>query len=217
MWLPGWATVLPMDQASATQREDLPLLSAGPVQERADAARNRAKALAAAERLFAARGVAAVSMDDVAASAGVGKGTLYRRFGDKSGLAAALLDEQESRLQAAMLGGPPPLGPGAPPADRLAAFAAAYLEFVDAHLDLVAMSQTASPGARLRTGSHRFWRQHCRILLSGAGAADPAVRADALLAALTAEQVRHWRHVEGRSLAELTRAITEIARRLAVP
>ena len=206
-----------MDEAGAAQRADLPLLPAGPVQERADAARNRAKALAAAERLFAARGVAAVSMDDIAASAGVGKGTLYRRFRDKSGLAAALLDERESRLQAAMLGGPPPLGPGAPPADRLAAFAAAYLEFVDAHLDLVAMSQTASPGARLRTGSHQFWCQHCRILLSEAGAADPGLRADAILAALTAEQVRHWRHTEGRSLPELASAITEITRRLAVP
>ena len=206
-----------MDEAGAAQRADLPLLPAGPVQERADAARNRAKALAAAERLFAARGVAAVSMDDIAASAGVGKGTLYRRFRDKSGLAAALLDERESRLQAAMLGGPSPLGPGAPPADRLAAFAAAYLEFVDAHLDLVAMSQTASPGARLRTGSHQFWCQHCRILLSEAGAADPGLRADAILAALTAEQVRHWRHTEGRSLPELASAITEITRRLAVP
>jgi AcrR family transcriptional regulator len=206
-----------MDEASAAQREELPLLPAGPVQERADAARNRAKALAAAERLFAARGVAAVSMDDIAASAGVGKGTLYRRFGDKSGLAAALLDERESGLQAAILGGPPPLGPGAPPADRLAAFAAAYLEFVDAHLDLVAMSQTASPGARLRTGSHQFWCQHCRILLSEAGAADPGLRADAILAALTAEQVRHWRRTEGRSLPELASAITEITRRLAAP
>ncbi|MDR0344644.1 MAG: TetR/AcrR family transcriptional regulator [Nocardiopsaceae bacterium] len=204
-----------MDEASAIRRGELPLLSAGPVRERADAARNRVRALAAAERLFAARGVAAVSMDDVATSAGVGKGTLYRRFGDKSGLAAALLDERESRLQAAMLGGPPPLGPGAPPADRLAAFVAAYLEFVDAHLDLVAMSQTASPGARLRTGSHRLWRQHCRILLAEAGAADPDLRADALLAALTAEQVRHWRRDEGRSLAELTSAIVEITGRLA--
>jgi AcrR family transcriptional regulator len=213
----AWATVLRMGEASATRRADLPLLPAGPARERADAARNRAKALAAAERLFAARGVAAVSMDDIAAAAGVGKGTLYRRFGDKSGLAAALLGERESRLQAAMLGGPPPLGPGAPPADRLAAFAAAYLEFVDAHLDLVAMSQTASPGARLRTGSHRLWRQHCRILLTEAGTADPGPRADVLLAALTAEQVRHWRHGEGRSLAGLTGTITEIARRLAVP
>ena len=90
-------------------------------------------------------------MDDVAAAAGVGKGTLYRRFGDKSGLASALLDEREAQLQQEMLGGPPPLGPGAAPVERLAAFVDAYLGFVVAHLDLVAMSQTASPGARLRT------------------------------------------------------------------
>ena len=140
--------------------------------ERADAARNRRKVLAAAEELFTARGVAAVSMDDVAAAAGVGKGTLYRRFGDKSGLAAALLDEREAQLQQDMLGGPPPLGPGAAPVERLAAFVDAYLGFVVAHLDLVAMSQTASPGARLRTGSHRLWVHHCRLLLAEAGAPD---------------------------------------------
>ncbi len=156
--------------------------------------------LAAAEQLFAARGVAAVSMDDVAAAAGVGKGTLYRRFGDKSGLAAALLDEREAELQAALLSGPPPLGPGASPADRLAAFTAAYLTFVDTHLDLVAMSQTASPEARFRPGSHSLWRQHCRILLTAASAPDPDMRADTLLAALTAEQIRHWRRTEGRPL-----------------
>lgn len=183
--------------------------------ERADAARNRRKVLAAAGELFAALGVAAVSMDDVAAAAGVGKGTLYRRFGDKSGLAAALLDERESQLQQELLSGPPPLGPGAPPVERLAAFAAAYLAYVDAHLDVVALSQTASPGARLRTGSHRFWRLHCRILLAEAGAPDPDLRADALLAALTAEQVRHWRHDEGHRQANLTRAVRDLARSLA--
>lgn len=191
------------------------LLGGGPPRERADAARNRIKVLTAAEQLFRRGGVAAVSMDDVAAAAGVGKGTLYRRFGDKSGLAAALLNERESELQAAMLGGPPPLGPGAPPADRLAAFAAAYLAFVDAHLDIVALSQTASPGARLRIGSHRLWRQHCRILLTQAGAPDPDLRADVLLAALTAEQIRHWRHDEQRPLPALTEAIAAISRGLA--
>lgn len=200
--------------ASTADRRDLLLPAAAVPRERADAARNRRKVLAAAERLFAERGVVAVSMDDVAAAAGVGKGTLYRRFGDRSGLAAALLDRRESELQAALLTGPPPLGPGAPPTDRLAAFTAAYLAFVDAHLDVVALSQTASPGARLRTGSHRLWRQHCRILLAAAGAPDPGIRADTLLAALAAEQVRHWRRDEGRPLGALTVSLVGVSRGL---
>lgn len=195
----------------------LPLLRGAARPERADAARNRRKVLAAAERLFASRGVEGVSMDDIAAAAGVGKGTLYRRFTDKSGLAAALLDERESELQAMLLTGPPPLGPGAPPADRLAAFAEAYLCYIDAYLDLVAMSQTASPGARLRTGSHQFWRQHCQILLAAAAVPDPGIRADALLAAMTAEQVRHWRHDQHVPLTEIIRALVRIGRQLASP
>jgi AcrR family transcriptional regulator len=189
-------------------------LNLGPSRERADAARNRRKVLAAAEELFAARGVAAVSMDDVAAAAGVGKGTLYRRFGDKSGLAAALLDEWETQLQQEMLGGPPPLGPGAPPEERLAAFVDAYLGFVVAHLDLVAMSQTASPGARLRTGSHRLWVHHCRLLLTEAGAPDAELRADVLLAALAAEQVRHWIRDEARPAEALRDALVRLTGRL---
>ena len=137
--------------------------------ERADAARNRTRVLAAAAALFAERGVGSVTMDDVAARAEVGKGTLYRRFGDRSGLAAALLDERESALQARILTGPPPLGPGAPPADRLAAFVQAYLEFVEEVLDLVVLSETSTPGARHRTGAHAFWVTHCRLQLEAAG------------------------------------------------
>lgn len=194
---------------------ELPLLTGGVVRERADAARNRKKVLAAAAALFAERGVAAVTMDDVAATAGVGKGTLYRRFGDKSGLATALLDERERLIQAALLSGPPPLGSGAPPTERLVAFVAVYLDYVAEHLDLVAMSETASPGARLRTGVHRLWRRHCAHLLVEAGAADPELRADALLATLTAEQVRHWLHTEQRPLDDLTASLASLARALA--
>jgi AcrR family transcriptional regulator len=177
---------------------ELPVLGAPVVRERADAARNRLRVLAAAERLFAERGVGGVTMDDVAAAAGVGKGTLYRRFTDKGGLAVALLDERERELQQLMLAGPPPLGPGADPVPRLVAFVQAYLRFLERHLDLVLLSETAAPGARLRTGAHAFWRQHCRYLLDRAGAPDAALRADVLLAALSAEQVRHWRDDEER-------------------
>ncbi|MEV4755342.1 helix-turn-helix domain-containing protein [Micromonospora sp. NPDC049559] len=165
----------------------LDLLRTPPPKERADAARNRAAVLDAAARLFAEHGVAAVSMDQVAAAAGVGKGTLFRRFGDKSGLAVALLDARERRLQEAILHGPPPLGPGAPPAERLTAFVDAYLDYLLEHLDLVRMSETAAPGARYRIGAYRFWHRHVAILLDGLP--DPDHTAHALLAALAAEHV----------------------------
>lgn len=196
---------------------ELPVLEVGVVRERADAARNRLLVLAAAERLFATRGVAGVRMDDVAAEAGVGKGTLYRRFGDKGGLAVALLDERERELQQRMLRGAPPLGPGAPPAARLAAFVEAYLHLVAAQLDLVLLSETSSAGARLRTGAHAFWRQHCRHLLHEVGAAEPDLRADLLLAGLAAEQVRHWLRDEHRDLADLADGLSAAALALTQP
>src|SRR3954468_2176753 len=83
--------------------------------ERGDAARNRLLLLDAARRLIADRGTDAVTMDDVASAAGVGKGTLFRRFGSRAGLMIVLLDEDETAEQRAFMFGPPPLGPGAPP------------------------------------------------------------------------------------------------------
>ncbi|MGI9064026.1 MAG: TetR/AcrR family transcriptional regulator [Pseudonocardiaceae bacterium] len=156
--------------------------------ERADAARNRARILAIAHPLFAEHGVQAVSMDQVAAAAGVGKGTLFRRFGDRAGLAAALLDEQERDLQEAILRGPPPLGPGADVSARLCAFLAAYQDYLDSSLDLIKMSETASPGARYRIGAYWFWHRHVTILLNDARPdLDTQYLAHALLFPLAAE------------------------------
>jgi AcrR family transcriptional regulator len=196
--------------AQRRQMVPLPVLSEAPP-ERADAARNRKRVLDAAAALFAERGVDAVSMDDVVAAAGVGKGTLYRRFGDKSGLAAAVLDERERDLQAAILSGAAPLGPGAPPAERLAAFVSAYVSYVGANLDVVAASQRSSPGARFRTGSHRFWRAHLVHLFHAAGSPQPEIRADVLLAALTAEQIGWWLREQKRSLRAVTRDLRAVA------
>ncbi|MFB9234699.1 TetR/AcrR family transcriptional regulator [Plantactinospora siamensis] len=178
--------------ACATPPAELLELRATPPRERADAARNRVAVLEAAAVLFRERGVDGVSMDAVAAAAGVGKGTLFRRFGDRAGLATALLDEQERGLQEAILFGPAPLGPGAagqsPPAgDRLRAFLDAYLDYLLAHLDLVRVSETATSGARYRIGAYRFWHRHVSLLL--AGRPDPAAAAHTLLAALGAEHV----------------------------
>ena len=112
-------------------------LPASPPLERGDAARNRALVLDAARRLVAERGADAVTMDDVAAAAGVGKGTVFRRFGSRAGLMLVLLDEDERASQQAFLFGPPPLGPDAPPLDRLLAFGRDRLRFVHTHHELL--------------------------------------------------------------------------------
>lgn len=165
---------------------ELPILGERPP-ERADAARNRRRILAAAEALFVERGVDQVSMDEVASVAGVGKGTLYRRFGDRAGLGIAVLDARERDLQEAILRGAPPLGPGAAPASRLHAFVDAYLAYLDRNLDLVVMCETAAPGARYRTGVYAGWRRHVELLLREAHREPAAILADYLLAALAAE------------------------------
>jgi AcrR family transcriptional regulator len=165
--------------------DELLQITSQPPRERADAARNRRRVLEAAARLFAEHGVDGVTVDAVAHAAGVGKGTVFRRFGDKSGLAAALLDQRERELQRAVLSGEPPLGPGAPARERAVAFLDAYVSYLAGHLELIRLSETAAPGARYRIGAYRFWHRHLAILC--AGAPDPDHLAHALLAVVDAD------------------------------
>jgi len=188
---------------------ELPVLGAEPV-ERADARRNRLAVLSAAERLFAAHGVANVSMDAVAAAAGVGKGTVFRRFGDRAGLARALLDESERRLQDGFLHGPPPLGPGAPPRARLKAFAGARFDQLERHADLIAAAEAG--GARFLAEPYCVHRLHVGVLVQQADpGADAEILADVLLAPLSAESFDHWR-----GLREMPRARMEAGYRTLV-
>ena len=64
---------------------------------RADARRNREAVLVAAKKLFADQGLDA-QMPDVARSANVGVGTVYRHFPTKDDLIAALVAERFERL-----------------------------------------------------------------------------------------------------------------------
>lgn len=170
---------------------------AGAATERADAARNRAKVLAAAEQLFASRGIANVSMDDVAEAAGVGKGTLYRRFGDRSGLAMAVLDVHDRALQEQLIRGAPPLGPGAPPRERLMAFTDAMID----HVERLGTLLEAAGSARYRSSVYVGYHLHVAMLLRQARPdSDAAVLADLVLAPLAPDLYRHLR--QGRGIAK---------------
>ncbi|AIG78246.1 MULTISPECIES: TetR/AcrR family transcriptional regulator [Amycolatopsis] len=187
------------------------LLANGPGRERSDAARNRAKILEAAEGLFAARPAADITMEDIAKAAGVGRATLYRRYPDRSAIAVALLDEHERELQERLLTGPPPLGPGAPPAERLAAFYAAMIGLLARHAHLVLGTEVGH--SRFTTGPYRLWRTHVRHLAEQASAPDPDVLADVLLAPLAVEVFLHQTGELGLSVERITDTLAELARR----
>jgi AcrR family transcriptional regulator len=180
-------------------------LLAGSRAPRADAARNRAAILAAAEALFAERDPADVSMDAIAARAGVGKPTLYRNFGNRAGLVHAIFEQRERGFQAALLRGPAPLGPGAPPVERIAAFLDGYLQLVEVHLEVLLAAETAHPAARFHIGAYSAYHQHLRILLRAAGVASrhQAYVADLLLATTAADLYQHQRTVLGLAAAEI--------------
>lgn len=191
---------------------ELPVTDQEP-QERGDAARNRMLLLEAARRLIAERGADAVSTDDIAAAAGVGKGTLFRRFGSRAGLMIVLLDEDEKAAQQAFLFGPPPLGPEAPPVERLLAYGRSRLEFVHIHHALMS-DANRDPQTRFSppiTLHHR----HLRVLLEKAGTSgDLDAQAAALLALLDVDYVHHQLIERGATLDSLGDAWESVARKL---
>ncbi|KOV84983.1 TetR/AcrR family transcriptional regulator [Nocardia sp. NRRL S-836] len=96
---------------------------------RADAARNREKVLAAARELFAVKGIE-VPLDEIAAHAGVGPGTVYRHFPTKQALFQAVTD---ARVSAMIESASAPTGD---PGEALAAFLGRMADEAAAKRDL---------------------------------------------------------------------------------
>ncbi|WP_206184511.1 TetR/AcrR family transcriptional regulator [Thermoactinospora rubra] len=191
-------------------RPQLPVL--GQAQpERADAARNRQKILDAAARLLAECGGEHLSLDEVARAAGVGVGTVYRRFGDRSGLLFALIDERERRFQEAFMSGPPPLGPGAPPVERITAFLHALVDRIAAQENLFLLLER-NPSRKGDSGPYQIHRLHLAALIAEVKPqADAMFLADALLAPLSANLIfrRGYTHERIKAgLESLVKAVT---------
>jgi AcrR family transcriptional regulator len=183
---------------------------AGERRERADAAANRVRILDATRLVLAERGAERITLDAVAERAGVGKGTVFRRFGDRSGLFQALLDEHLRVFQDAFMFGPPPLGPGAPPKERLAVFLEGLLDLEDGHLELILALERDRWKAPI--GGYIVLSLHAENLIREISSKlDAPILAQLLLNAVNVNVVRHLRQEAGMSLE----AIKASARALA--
>ncbi|MEV0575218.1 TetR/AcrR family transcriptional regulator [Streptomyces sp. RTGN2] len=160
---------------------------------RKDAARNREAVLAAADALFA-RGESPedITMADIATAAGVGKGTLFRAFGDRPGLLRALYEARLEPVRQAVEAGPPPLGSTAPPQQRLPALLDAILCFKLDNRRLALALEESGTGSPYLAEHYGWWHGLLRSVLEQAPApADSSFTAHALLAATRADLVEH--------------------------
>jgi AcrR family transcriptional regulator len=175
--------------------------------ERADAARNRRLLLATAREIIVRQGAGKLTMDGLAQRAGLGKGTVFRRFGTRAGIFQALLDDDERDFQEQVLSGPPPLGPGAPPLDRLIAYGRARTGFLTGHREIA--RATLDGRQPVPAGSQTpMSRAHIRFLLGQIrlGAADLNVLATQLTAALDGPLLLY---LSSATLAQTTPQISE--------
>ncbi|RBO96995.1 TetR/AcrR family transcriptional regulator [Nocardia puris] len=202
-----------------------PLLPVGAVRlgpgeptERADAARNRRLLLDAAQELVREHGVDNLTMDEVAKRAGVGKGTVFRRFGSRAGLMLALLDHSERKFQEAFMFGPPPLGPGVPPLERIVAFGRARLTDYELEGHLHRAAEVGEAAERYAGSPYNLHKAHLMMLLREADASgEIPLLADTLLAPLGALLVVHQRGVLGYTLEQIGDNWEVLVRRLVAP
>ncbi|MBT2415914.1 TetR/AcrR family transcriptional regulator [Streptomyces sp. ISL-12] len=160
---------------------------------RKDAERNRAAVLAAADELFArCTRPEDVTMADVAAAAGVGKGTLFRAYGDRTGLIRALYAARLEPVARAVEEGPPPLGPATDPRLRVPALLDALLCFKLDHRHLALALEGDGSDSPYRAEHYGYWHSLLKTVLDRVpGFDDDGFAAHALLAAVRADLVEH--------------------------
>lgn len=189
----------------------------GQKSERRDAAANRKLILSTAEALFNEHGVANINMADIAQAAGVGKGTLYRRFTSKAELCLGLMDEQMTTFQNQMLAQFRQMTAGSVPyMTQLEFFLDALVRFTEIHAPLLCEVQRAG---LIQEEHHielpHFW-QYMTVngLLQTAVSAqelpaglDVAYLADAILATVKADIFQYQRQVRQFSVDRISEGV----------
>jgi AcrR family transcriptional regulator len=179
---------------------------------RADAVKNRRVLLDTARRLFSQRGVEAVCMSLIAEEAGVGKGTLYRHFTNKTELCQALLDDDQRELQERAF---EKLRSGIPPLESLRWFLPEVAAFVDRNMEFLHTGAAGAAGSALAYPAHSWWRQTIRGLLQMLHTrGDLEYLSDVLYVMLDVQTIHFQRHVLGYSFERVINGLLDTLERL---
>jgi AcrR family transcriptional regulator len=179
--------------------------------ERADAVRNREAILAAALRLIGEHGLDAICMEDVAAAAGVGKGTVFRRFGDREGLVSAVVARCARDWQAeadALL-----TADDRPAAERVVVFVGRLFDFVVESLPLVRALEQVTQGQECCDANFDLTLRRLAALIAQARpGCDADYFAHALLANLRGEVIHLMVQRCGMSPNQVREGVIALAR-----
>ncbi|MDR0482281.1 MAG: TetR/AcrR family transcriptional regulator [Cellulomonadaceae bacterium] len=96
------------------------------------ASQRRAQLVAVGRALFAEKGFEQVSVEEIAANAGVSKPVVYEHFGGKEGLYAVVVDRETQALLGVLIGS---LNEGGHPKVIVERTALALLDYIDANVD----------------------------------------------------------------------------------
>jgi len=175
--------------------------------------------MAAAEELLREHEPAEVSIERIATAAGVGKATVFHRFGSRAELMQALAHSRADSLRVAALEGPPPLGPGAPASERLLAFLDAIVAHASRSIGLVTAAEhaalTSRSGSAIREDHpvRVFWLGHIAGLLAQVRPGlDAELQAHLLLGALHDPLI--MRLLRDGETERVTRALHQLAHAL---
>ena len=187
-------------------------------EERRDAVESRRRILDAAGELFSSRGVDEVSMHEIGRAAGVGQGTLYRRFGHKGEVCSALLGESVRRFSERV--GERVGREDESVLDQLGWFLGELAEFSEQNAPLLgAIRDSAGGGRRVemyRNPFYRLLRETVSALLRRAvvrGEARPLdieCVADAVLAPLNIDLYLFQRQEMGMEAARITYTLSRL-------
>jgi AcrR family transcriptional regulator len=179
--------------------------------ERKDAAEHRRLILQKAQTLFTEHGVDGVTMHQIAKSAGIGQGTLYRRYAHKGELCLDLMQENSQRL-CDEIKSYVEYNKALPINERLAMIIQICLDFVDKHSSWLASIQAPTCEGRkslmYQSAVYQTLHSVFQELLSDTTSLndsrkDPAFVADMILASMTPELFLFMQRDRGYSKEEI--------------